>query len=115
MVDWELIDRAGARYTVGYAGTTAAVVALVGVELLLLALVALGLLLLLFVAGGGGTVRMGTVMTNFQAFGIKGTSTDPTENQEFHETIEADLKLFFYAVGLIVFGFAGMIAMGSLG
>jgi hypothetical protein len=112
MVDWQLVGRAGARYTVAYAGATAGVAALIGVELLLLGLVAFGLLLLLFVAGGGGTVRMGTVMANFQAAGINGTTTDPTQNDEFHETIEADLKIFFYAVGLIVFGFAGMVLVG---
>ena len=115
MVDWELIGRAGTRYTVAYAGGTAAVAALTGGELLLLGLVAVGLLLLLFVAGGGGTVRMGTVMTNVMALGINNTTTDPAENEEFHETIEADLKLFFYAVGLVVFGFAGMVVLGSLG
>lgn len=114
MVDWRLIKRAGARYTVVYAGATAAVVAVTGVELLLLGLVLLGLLLLLFVAGGAGSVRMGTAMANAQALGISGMTTDPAENDEFATTIDADLKLLFYAVGLIVFGFVGMVVVGSL-
>jgi hypothetical protein len=112
MVDWQLVGRAGARYTVAYAGATVAVVALTGRGLLLLGLVAVGLVLLVFVAGGGGSVRMGTAAANAQAMGISGTSTDPTENEEFHQTIDGDLKLLFYAVGLIVFGFAGMVVVG---
>jgi hypothetical protein len=112
MVDWQLVARAGGRYAVAYAGATVAVVALAGRGLLLLGLVALGLLLLLFVAGGGGNVRMGTAAANAQSMGISGTTTDPTENEEFHRAIDADLTLLFYAVGLIVFGFAGMIVVG---
>ena len=114
MVDWQLITRAGTRYTVVYAGVTAAVVAVTGQAMLLLGLILLGLLLLLFVAGGAGSVRMGTAMANAQALGITGLTTDPTENEEFATTIDADLKLLFYAVGLIVFGFAGMVVVGSI-
>jgi hypothetical protein len=114
MVDWRLIGRAGARYTVAYAGATAALVAVTGVELLLLGLVLLGLVLLLFVAGGAGSVRMGTAMANAQALGIDGLTTDPAENDEFAEAIDADLKILFYAVGLVVFGFAGMVVLGSI-
>lgn len=114
VLDWQLVGRAGVRYTVVYAGATVGVVSLTGAALFLLGLAVLGLVLLLFVAGGGGSVRMGTTMANAQSMGISGTTTDPSENAEFHTTIDADLKLLFYAVGLIVFGFVGMIVLGKL-
>jgi hypothetical protein len=112
MVDWTLVRRAGARYTVAYGGATAGLVALTGQGLFLLGVVILGLLLLLFAAGGTGTVRMGTAMANTESVGIAGTFTDPTEDEAFATAIEADLKLVFYGVGLLVFGFAGMVLVG---
>lgn len=112
MVNWQLIGRAGARYTLLYGGTTAALLTLVGRPLLLLGLIFVGLLLLIFVAGGFGTVRMGTSAANAQAMGMQSAVTDPVKNSEFHQTIEADLKLLFYAIGLLVFGFLGMMILG---
>ena len=114
MVDWQLIGRAGTRYTLVYGGATAALVASLGQSLLLLGLVILGFVLLLFVAGGTGTVRMGTAMANADSPGISGTTTDPTDDDAFASAIEADVKLFFYALGLLVFGFAGMIVLGGV-
>lgn len=108
MVDWQLVTRLGARYTLVYAGGTVALVSALGESFFVLLLVGLGLLLLLFVAGGGGNVRMGTVMANTDSPGISGTVTDPAENDEFATPIDADLKLLFYAVGLVVLGFAAL-------
>ncbi|UPV99296.1 hypothetical protein M0R88_12265 [Halorussus gelatinilyticus] len=109
MVDWELIARSGGRYSVAYGGGTALLVALTGWSMLQLLVLVFGLLLLLFVAGGTGTVRMGTAMANADSPGLSGTVTDPTEDDAFATAIDADLKLFFYAVGLLVFDFAAMV------
>jgi hypothetical protein len=114
MVDWQLVGRAGTRYTLLYGGGTAALVALTGQSLFLLGLLVIGLLLLLFTAGGTGSVRMGTAMANADSPGISGTTTDPTADEAFATAIEADLKLLFYAVGLLIFGFAGMVALGGV-
>ena len=114
MVDWELISRSGARYTVLYGGGTAGVVALTGQSLFALLLIIAGLLLLLFVAGGMGTVRMGTIIGNDRALGIADTMTNPVENDEFAEAVAADLKLFFYAIGLVGFGFAALVVMSGV-
>ena len=112
MVEWQLIGRCTARYTVAYAGATALAATATGIAWLLLGLVAVGLLLLLFAAGGSGSVRMGATMANSQALGFDSGVVDPAEDGLFATEMAADLKLLFYAVGLIAFGFAGMVAVG---
>ena len=114
MVDWQLVGRAGTRYTLVYGGATAAVVAVAGQALFMLGLAVLGLALLLFVAGATGTVRMGTAMANADSPGVAGTTTDPAADDAFASAIDADLKLLFYAVGLLVFGFAGLVVLGGV-
>lgn len=112
MVDWQLIGRCTARYTVAYAGGTALAVAVTGFASLLLGLVAVGLLLLLFAAGGSGSVRMGASMANSQALGFDSGVVDPADDDLFAKEMASDLKILFYAIGLIAFGFAGMVAVG---
>ncbi|WP_276300463.1 hypothetical protein [Halorussus lipolyticus] len=102
--------RSGARYTVVYGGATGLVAALTNHTVLEVLVVSAGLVLLLFVAGGTGIVRMGTIKTNFGSAGLLGTTTDPVEDDAFAEAISADLKLFFYAIGLVVFGFTALVA-----
>lgn len=112
MVDWRLVRRAGARYTLAYGGGTAALAAATGRGIALLLLVLVGLALLVFVAGGVGTVRAGTLMTNGRSMGTGSTITDATENGEFRRAIDADLKLLFYAAGLLAFGSLAMVIVG---
>ncbi|WP_158057742.1 hypothetical protein [Halorussus halophilus] len=114
MVNWQLIGRCGTRYTVVYGGLTAAVVALLGSPMLLLGLVCVGLVLLLFVAGGTGEVRMGTAMANADAAGYNTAVVDPVEDDLQAKAMDGDIKLLFYGVGLVVFGFGALVAVAGL-
>lgn len=113
MVNWQLIGRCGVRYTIVYGGVTAAVVAYFGSPMLLLGLVCVGLVTLLFVAGGTGQVRMGTAMANSDAMGYNSAVVDPVEDDLHAKSMESDIKLLFYAVGLLAFGFGALVAVGG--
>lgn len=110
-MDWRLIGHGVLRYSLLYAGTTVATVTfLTRSGMALLGLVLLGFVLLLFVAGGTGQVRMGTAMTNAQAGGLRTGITDPLSNQA--TAMEADLKVLFYALGLVGCAFVALVLVG---
>lgn len=114
-MDWPLIRRCTLRYSLLYAGlTVAAAVGLaalapVGGGLVLVAVVGLGFALLLFVFGGTGEVRMGTAMTNAQAGGLRTGIVDAADDQR--TPLASDLKILFYALGLVGLGVAAMLAL----
>jgi len=111
-MNWALIGRSVARYTVGYAGTAVLAAAAVSrSELAMLGIVALGFLLLLVVAGGIENVRP-------SAAGAVGESAmfrsgDPEITPA--KAVAGDLKLLFLGLGFVGFGFAALVALGELG
>lgn len=114
-MDWPLIARLALRYSLLYGGlTVAAPVGLAAVTpagggIALVLVVGLGFVLLLFVMGGTGDVRMGTAMTNAQAGGLRTGIVDATDDRR--QPIGSDLKLLFYALGLVGLGVATMVLL----
>lgn len=115
MVNWQLIGRATARYTVGYAGAIALLVlVLTRSEVLLLVLMGAGLAGIVFAFGAE------TRSQSLNSEALSGEVTvmvsgnfDPLKAQEAH-TQPWNLKALFLGVGLIVFGFLGMIVAGGV-
>ena len=58
-----------------------------------------GLATLLWTAGGGGDVRMGTVVSNAESMGVTGSVRDPVEGAP--TSLPSDVAAFFYGVGLL--------------
>ncbi|WP_440009234.1 hypothetical protein [Halomicrococcus sp. SG-WS-1] len=113
MVNWSLIRRCGLRYSLGYGSVTVAIVVAAATTVRSLALlfspVLIGVLLVVYSLNGSGDVRTGAaVVANEDPTGVTGTTVDPADENQTPTTLESDLKFFFYAIGLIVFGILGM-------
>lgn len=115
MVNWSLIGRATGRYTIVYAGSIAALVLVAtGSEVLLLLTMGAGLACIVFAFGAE------TRSQSLNSEALSGDVTimvsdqfDPVKAQQAH-TQPWNLKALFLGVGLIAFGFLGMVLAGSM-
>ena len=112
-MDWALVGRSLLRYTLGYAGLVVLVAALVTrSELGMLVVVGTGFTFLLIAAGGIGSVRAGSAAATAESAMFRSGATESRDYAA--KALAVDLKLVFVGVGLILFGFLGMIALGEV-
>ncbi|WP_142857857.1 hypothetical protein [Salinigranum halophilum] len=110
-MDWKKIRSGGFRYGLVYAGVTVLVIGFVTrSELAVAALFIVGLMLLLFVFGIGN-VRTGDISISGQSYDVDSQLADAHIDQ--HEYVSFDQKLLFFAIGLAIFGFGGMVVLGG--
>lgn len=110
-MDWPLVRRGLFVYSLLAGGVTVGVVvAVLGTGFGPVVTVAIGLVALLYVAGGSGDVRMGTIATNASAGGLDTGVVDDAEGMS--TSVPADVKVAFYAVGLLVLSVA--VVVGSV-
>lgn len=113
-MDWPLIRRATLRYTVLSAGLTVAgalavsAVTPVADSVALAPVIGLGFVVLLYLFGGSNDVQRGTAITTV-ARGIGNRSLDEPDDQI--QSDPRDVKLLFFAVGLIALGLTAILVL----
>ncbi|KTG10990.1 hypothetical protein AUR64_07435 [Haloprofundus marisrubri] len=106
-MNWSLLLGGTVRYTLLYGGSSVAVVALVTrSQIAALLLAATGGALVLFALGRNSGTNYAVVASNADSAGFAGTVMDPGK-----AGFGGSMRLFFYGLGLLVFGAVALVAL----
>ena len=110
-MDWSLITRCGARYTLLYAVATVVIAYSISRSgMVLIGLIGLGLVSLTISLGAGEVNTTSAGVANAQAGGLQSGIVDPVDLQA--KTQPYAIKLLFYGIGLIICSAAVLITIG---